>query len=171
MQTAQHVRLGGRAELAARPTPAFSRQRPLVAPRVGRTAVLAPAKRAEDGSKIVLLPGVSLSQWGWGCNRGRCLPSRSVSWVRVAVQTRDHSFRGAFCGTMHSGSCPVGRRVNSDVKHSTDMPACRIAPRPCMQACLHRIPRGSKSDSCRLAAWQPVTWQAWDGRNLGLQQL
>lgn len=57
MQTAQQMRLGGRTELAARPTAAFARQRPLVAPRVGRTALLASAKRAED-SKNVLLPGV-----------------------------------------------------------------------------------------------------------------
>jgi rhodanese-related sulfurtransferase len=56
MQTAQQMRLGGRADLAARPTTAFARQRPLVAPRVGRTAVLASAKRTDDASQNVLLP-------------------------------------------------------------------------------------------------------------------
>lgn len=124
MQTAQHVRLGGRAELAARPTPAFSRQRPLVAPRVGRTAVLASAKRAEDGIKNVLLPGVSLSQWGWGCNRVHCPPSRSVSWVRVAVQTRDHGFRGAFVARCIPG--PV-RSVGESGQMSNSARTCRRA--------------------------------------------
>lgn len=63
MQTAQHMRLGGRTELAARPHGLIMRQRPLIAPRVGHKPVLASSKRAEETGMHLLLPGEPLDHW------------------------------------------------------------------------------------------------------------
>lgn len=57
MQTAQHMRLGGRTELAPRPNGLVMRQRPVIAPRLAAKPVLASSKRAEETGMHVLMPG------------------------------------------------------------------------------------------------------------------
>lgn len=57
MQTAQHMKLGGRTELAPRPNSLIVRQLPKSAARPGRMQVVAAGKRAEEANKHVLWPG------------------------------------------------------------------------------------------------------------------